>query len=101
MHEKIFKPEDTASYINGEVNIKMLIENANNSVRIMAFDEQRQIPEHKVTTHACVYVLEGMIDFTLENKTYSLSKGEMLIIPPEMPHSVFAKMRSKMMLIRL
>lgn len=101
MHKMIFRPEDTSVYINGEVNIKMLVENGSNSIRVMAFDEQCQIPEHKVTTHACVYVLEGMIDFTLEGKTYSLSQGEMLIIPPEIPHSVFAKMRSKMMLIRL
>jgi len=101
MCEMIFKPQEMTEYVNGEISTKILVENALNSIRVVAFDEQRQIPEHKVPTHACVYVLEGMIDFTVEGKTYGLSQGEMLIIPPEAPHSVFAKMRSKMMLIRL
>lgn len=101
MSKMIIKPDDMVDYVDGEINARIIVENAPSSIRVMAFDEQCQIPEHKVQTYACIYVLEGMMDFTVEEKTYSLLQGQMLIIPPETPHSVFAKMRSKMMLARL
>ena len=98
---KIFEIENIVDYVNGELSVNILVENEQSSLRVFAFDKDVKISKHVVSTYACVYVIEGVIEFSIDNNKYLLSKGEMLIIPPNIEHAVCAQERSKMMLIRI
>jgi len=101
MLNEVFRPVKQADYVENAINVNILIENENSSIRVTAFDAHQHIAEHKVETHACAFVLEGEIEFTIETKKYTLSQGEMIIMPKNAPHSLIAKMKSKMLLVRL
>lgn len=101
MQNEIFKPDKKVDYSDDKINMEMLLEDNERSIRVMALDVHQKIATHCVETYACVYILEGEIEFTVDKKVYDLTRGEMLIIPKNAPHSLIAKTRSKMMLVRI
>lgn len=100
MYNKIFKPENLIE-CNNAVNVEIISENENRSIRILSLGAHQKISTHKTELIACVYLLEGEIQFVINKEIYELIKGEMLIIPANTEHSLFAKMCSKMLLIKI
>jgi quercetin dioxygenase-like cupin family protein len=48
------------------------------------------VPEHHHESEQITYILEGALEFQLEGRTVVVSKGEVLHIPSEVPHSAIA-----------
>lgn len=101
MLEKTFKPAKLAQYNDDGINAEIIIENDERSIRVISLDAHQKISTHTTEMVACIYVLEGEIEFTLDTEVYDLVRGEMIIVPAQTPHSLFAKEMSKMILIKL
>ena len=48
------------------------------------------VPEHSHENEQISYVLEGVLRFALNGKPVDVLAGEMLVIPPNVPHSAEA-----------
>jgi quercetin dioxygenase-like cupin family protein len=48
------------------------------------------VPEHHHESEQITYIVEGALKFTLEGKDVTVSKGEVLYIPSNVPHRAVA-----------
>jgi quercetin dioxygenase-like cupin family protein len=48
------------------------------------------VPEHSHVNEQVTYVLEGALKFSIDGREIMVNAGEVLTIPPDMPHAVEA-----------
>lgn len=48
------------------------------------------VPEHSHVNEQLTYILEGALKFTIDGKEIVVNAGEVLCIPPNMPHAAEA-----------
>ncbi len=97
--QEVLKLKDQINYQEGQVVSKTLVQNDLVSMTIFSFDAKEEISSHSASGDAMVTILDGKGRFIVNNKTYYLEKGETLIMPKGLPHSVHADEKFKMLLI--
>ena len=90
--------KDQIQYQPGQVVSKTLVQNDKVSMTIFSFDKGEEISTHAAGGDAMVTVLEGTGRFTVGGEVFSLSEGETLIMPKDIPHAVYGEERFKMQL---
>ncbi len=93
--------EGLVEYQSGSVVSKTLIKKPTGTVSLFAFDKGEGLSEHAAPFDAMVVVTDGKVEISLNKKPYILSKGEMIIMPANIPHALKAMERFKMMLIMI
>ena len=97
-NEKILL-RDQVDYQEGQVISKTLVQNEKVSVTIFSFDKGEEISTHASGGDAMVTVIDGVGRFTVGGKAHLLKEGETLIMPKDVPHSVYGQERFKMLLL--
>ncbi|MDO4198861.1 MAG: cupin domain-containing protein [Erysipelotrichaceae bacterium] len=97
--KKLLKLSDQVSYQDGQVVSKTLVQNDHVSMTLFAFEKGEEISTHAAAGDAMVTVLEGKGRFIVADETFYLEAGETLIMPKDIPHSVYGEERFKMQLI--
>ena len=97
--EKILELKNMVEYQEGQVVSKTLVQNELVSVTIFSFDKGEEISTHAAGGDAMVTVLEGKGKFTIGGKEYFLEEGQTIIMPKDIPHSVYGEERFKMLLV--
>lgn len=97
-HEKVQKLTDLVSAENGQVVSKTLAQNKAVSITVFAFSKGEEIATHDSTGDAMVSVLEGVGEFTVGGVKHTVKAGESLVMPAEVPHSVYAPENFKWLL---
>lgn len=97
--EKIVELKKLVEYQEGQVISKTLVQNELVSVTIFSFDKNEEISTHAAGGDAMVTVLEGKGKFTIGGKEYILEEGQTIIMPKDIPHSVFGEEKFKMLLV--
>ena len=82
---------------NGIVS-RTLLRTANSRVVLFGFAEGQELTEHTSTQHALVQVLSGECDFSLAGEERKLKTGDLLYMPPNLPHALKATMKFSMLL---
>jgi quercetin dioxygenase-like cupin family protein len=90
---------DLVSYQSGAIVSRTLLKGAGGNVTLFAFDLGEKLSEHSTPHGALVYLVEGEMEITIGTEPNTLSKGEILLLPATIPHSVLAKSQSKMLLV--
>ena len=75
-----------------------IIKKETGTVTLFAFDENEGLSEHSAPFDALVQVIDGTLELTIDGNLYTLNKGEMIIMPANIPHALHAKTRFKMIL---
>ena len=89
-NEKIISlPEETRFTPNGIVS-RTLLRTENSRLVLFGFAEGRELTEHPSTQHATIQILSGECEFSLAGKPHSLKSGDLLYMPPNLPHAVKA-----------
>lgn len=96
---KILELKDEINYQNGQIVSKTLVQNDIVSMTIFSFDKNEEIATHTTSGDAMVMLLDGEGTFTIGEEVHKVKQGETLIMPKDIPHSVFASSRFKMLLI--
>lgn len=86
------------SYQPGSVVSRTLINERQVTVTLFAFDEGSGLSEHTTPYQALLHVIEGEAEVTIGGKHNRLGEGEMIMLPPRIPHEVRAPKRFKMIL---
>lgn len=84
-----------------KVHFKQIFSNENGGVVLVAFKAGQKLDTHIAPAEVMVQVLEGEIEFTIQDKANILKAGEFLLMGADVSHSVFAKADSKMMLVKV
>lgn len=80
---------------------KTLIKKEKGTVTTFAFDKDQGLSEHTAPFDALVQILEGKADILLEGVSNILEKGEMIIMPANIPHALKAIEKFKMLLVMI
>ncbi|NLW32535.1 MAG: cupin domain-containing protein [Fibrobacter sp.] len=96
-----FNVADHITYAEGSVISKTLIDKGIGSITLFSFDENQGLSEHTSPFDAVVHVLDGESRITIGGNKTNVKAGEMIIMPANVPHSLKAVSRFKMMLIMI
>jgi len=90
-------PAETQFAPNGIVS-RTLLRTANSRVVLFGFAEGQELTEHTSTQHAVVQILSGECDFSLGSELHKLKTGDLLYMPPNLPHAAKATTKFSMLL---
>ncbi len=95
---KVMAAAELVAYQADAVVSKTVIKRNTGTVTLFAFDEGQGLSEHTAPFDALVFVLDGEVEVTISGSPYTLTSGEMIILPAHEPHAVKALTQFKMML---
>jgi quercetin dioxygenase-like cupin family protein len=88
---------ETQFSANGIVS-RTLMRTGSGRVVLFGFDLGQELTEHTSTSAAIVHLLTGEADFLLDGKLHHLKAGDLLYMPPNLPHAVKATHKFSMLL---
>lgn len=100
-HSTIFNLKNDITYAENSVVSKRILEKSTGNLTLFAFDKDQKLSEHSAPFDAMVQCLEGQVEITIDKKPYSLTEGESIIMPANIPHAVYATEKFKMLLIMI
>lgn len=86
-------------YNKNSIVSKVLLQN-NASVTLFAFDKGQEIETHTAPMDALVNVLDGEAQIVIADERFSLKAGDILIMPANIPHSLLAVKKFKILLTK-
>jgi quercetin dioxygenase-like cupin family protein len=101
MKEKVLNSKELIGYQEDSIVSKMLINKDVGSVTLFAFDEKQKLSEHTAAFDALAHIIDGKTEITISGKKFVLEQGDMIIMPANKPHAVYAIEKFKMMLIMI
>jgi len=97
-HGKVMSIAQQVQYMEGQIVSKTLAQTEHHSITLFAFDKGEEISSHDSEGDAMVLALDGEGKITIDGKENFLKTGEVIVMPAQIPHAVFAAERFKMML---
>ncbi|MFN8278886.1 MAG: cupin domain-containing protein [Saprospiraceae bacterium] len=95
---KTFRPDENIAYADGSVVSKMVIKKPTGNITLFAFDKDEGLSEHSSPHDVLIQILDGIAEITIAGNPQIIHKGECIIFPSNVPHSLKAKEKFKMML---
>lgn len=90
--------KDEINYQEGSVVSKQVIKKQNGNITLFAFDKDESLTEHTSPFEAMVYIVDGEMEITVGGNPYNVKAGEIIILPPNIPHALRAEQKAKMLL---
>ncbi|MCD5407341.1 MAG: cupin domain-containing protein [Desulfotomaculum sp.] len=96
----VLEMAELVTYQEGRVESRTLVQTDQFSVTLFAFDKGEGIGTHSAPGDALVYVLDGNVAITIgEDEAVNLKSGQTIVMPADIPHSLVATEKFKMLLI--
>lgn len=89
------------SYQSGSVVSRTLIDRKIGTITLFTFDAGQGLSEHAAPFDAFVQIFDGVADVTIDGVVQRVSSGEFIIMPANIPHSLKAVEKFKMMLVMI
>ena len=83
-----------------KLQISKLTQNESFEVLSISLEKNAIFPEHTSPSDAVLVVLEGAIDFHINDNRYHLTRQEYFSFPKKTPHWVTASENSKFLIVR-
>lgn len=77
---------------------RQIIKKPNGNVTLFAFDKGESLTEHTSPYEALVQILQGKVVVTIGGQLQEVGEGEIILLPPNIPHGLSAKEKTKMIL---
>ena len=101
MFYDILKAKDIVNLDGGKFEHKILLENEDSCLSVIALKKEEIIDTHTSNADAAVFVLDGEIEIHFEAEKFKIDKGEILMFKKDAEHKVFALKDSKFLLIKI
>jgi quercetin dioxygenase-like cupin family protein len=85
-------------YADDSIVSKTIVDKPAGTITLFAFDTGQGLSEHTTPYDAVVQVLDGQARLTIGEDEKRVSAGEVIIMPGNVPHAVYADQRFKMLL---
>ena len=89
---------DEINYQENSVVSKQIIKNANGNITLFAFDKGESLSEHTSPYEALVYMVDGEMEIKVGGVPFVVKTGQIILLPPGIPHGLMALQKSKMLL---
>jgi len=89
---------DLVEYSKDSIVSKTLLDKSAGTITLFAFDQGQKLSEHTAPYDAVLQVLDGKAHVKIADQTNEISKGQLIIMPANVPHAVNAGERFKMLL---
>jgi small redox-active disulfide protein 2 len=90
--------DELVSYEEGRVVSRTFSQNPSLSLTLFSFDQGEGVSTHTAPGDAMVQILDGEAVVNIDGKEMAVSKGQVVVMPADIPHSVTAVKRFKMLL---
>jgi quercetin dioxygenase-like cupin family protein len=97
----VFALAESVSYSENATVSKMVLKKQTGNITLFAFDAGQGLSEHSAPFDAFVLVTEGMGRIIINKKDHELSAGQFIVMPANIPHSLQALVKFKMMLVMI
>ncbi len=98
---KKFTLEESIDYVKGGVGSRQIIKSKEGNITVFAFAKGEGLSEHSAPYDALVQIIEGEAEVIIDKKSHDLKKGELIILPADIPHALNATDDFKMMLVMI
>ena len=85
-------------YAADSIVSKTILDKPAGTITLFAFDKGQKLSEHTASYNAVVQVLDGTAHLTIGGEDVKVLAGEIIIMPPNIPHAVAAEEKFKMLL---
>ena len=85
-------------YADDSIVSKTVIDKKAGTLTLFAFDKGQRLSEHRAPYDAVVQVIDGVGRISIAGVDNDVSAGQIIIMPADVPHSVTAEQRFKMLL---
>jgi quercetin dioxygenase-like cupin family protein len=92
---------DLVAYSEGSVVSKTLIDKKIGTLTLFSFDAGQGLSEHTAPYDAFVQVVDGEAEVTINGEPHSVTAGQMIIMPANIPHELKALKPFKMLLVMI
>ncbi len=89
---------EVIEYSSNGIISKRILELKTGNVSLFSFDEGQRLSEHSAPFDALVQVIDGEAEITINRESHTLTAGESIIMPANIPHAVNAVNKFKMLL---
>ena len=90
--------EELVAYADDSIVSKTLLDKPIGTITLFAFDQGQRLSEHTAPFDAVVQAVNGQGVVTIDGRDHTVATGEIVIMPADIPHSVRAEQRFKMLL---
>jgi quercetin dioxygenase-like cupin family protein len=96
--EKILSLAQETQFAPNGIVSRTLMRTPTTRIVLFGFAVGQELSEHTSTQHALIQILSGQCEFSLAGKPRSLKAGDVLYMPPNLPHAVKATEQFSMLL---
>ncbi len=89
---------DAVNYQDGSIVSRQIMKKPNGNITLFAFDKGQSLTEHTSPFEAVVNIVEGEMEIKIGGEPHTVNEGEMIILPPNIPHALTAQQKTKMLL---
>ena len=98
---KIFSCNKSITYAEKAVVSKHILKKETGNISLFAFDKDEGLSEHTTPFDAVVFIVDGKADIKIDGVSNILEASENIIMPANVPHSLLAVKKFKMVLTML
>ncbi|GIV45956.1 MAG: cupin [Ignavibacterium sp.] len=77
---------------------RQIIKKPNGNITLFAFDKDESLTEHTSPYEALVQIVKGKMTITIGGKPFQVEEGEIILLPPNIPHGLVALDQTIMLL---
>lgn len=92
---------ELCAYHDGSIVSKTLIDKKVGTVTMFSFSAGQGLSEHTVPYDAFVQIVDGEAEVTINGAPHTVSAGQFIIMPANIPHEMKAVKPYKMLLIMI
>ncbi len=85
-------------YSSDSVVSKTLLDKPVGSITLFAFDQGQRLSTHSAPFDAVVQIVDGEALITIDEDEHIVGAGEIIVMPADIPHALYANKRFKMLL---
>lgn len=93
--------KEDVQYSDSSVVSKTIIDKKTGTITLFGFDKGQALSEHTAPFDAVAHITDGRAEIAVGGEKQEVKKGEYIVMPANVPHSVMAPERFKMLLIMI
>ena len=98
---KVYDAAEMVQYGEDAIVSRTIVSTDGGTLTVFAFDAGQALSEHTAPFDALVHVLEGEAEIVIGGEPFNVGRGQVILMPADVPHAVNAGSRFKMMLVML
>lgn len=95
---KVFTFAGSVEYADGAIVSKTVLKRETGNISLFAFGKGEALSEHTAPFDALLQAVDGKGEIVIGGKSFMLDSGQSIIMPANIPHSVRAVEKFKMVL---